>query len=298
VLISYSLNTDADAMIIRQIGKRGTLFTFDDKISVFLITGTRFHLLCDTHLGPDSMAEIRKFLQDHSLHDRVVIFNSHSDWDHIWGNCAFPGSCIIGQERCRERMEERGEYDLVENNSLKRGDVRITPPNLLFSTRLFLEDEEIEFSYAPGHTADSAICYDRTDSVLYLGDLVEDPIPYLDAGDLDQYLVTLRSLITHPAQILVSGHSGIVTRDLIVKNMKYISDIRDGIRVDSRIFTGYEQVHQWNLNQRIFLQYQGMISQMTGDRYDPVCLLKKTGDLHNISSDTLIQTLDEYLSCL
>ena len=285
-------------MIVQRMGTRGRCFTFDDGISLYLISGTRLHLLCDTHLGPESMTRIQEFLGDYPRPDRMVIFNSHSDWDHIWGNCAFPDSFIIGHETCRARMSERGEYDLMENSSQKRGNVRITLPNLTFSTRLVFEDEEIEIAYAPGHTIDSAVCYDRRDRILYLGDLAEDPIPYLDFHDLDRYLDTLRSILEHPADILVSAHSGVVTRDLIRKNMAYIADIRDGVREEPSRFGEYEQVHRWNLNQRIFLQYEPLVARKMGAGYSPVLLLRQAGDLHGISPEELKKNLSEYLAGL
>ena len=103
-------------MAIRQMGERGFLYTFDDDISVYLIAGSKGTIICDTHLGPASMEEVRDFLVSRNEPDPVMVFNSHSDWDHIWGNCAFPGSCIIAHETCRQRMLERGAFDLTANH--------------------------------------------------------------------------------------------------------------------------------------------------------------------------------------
>lgn len=283
-------------MIVQRIGDRGFYFTFDDNISLYLITSTRFYLFCDTHLGPESMVRIQEYMRDHHRPEQMMIFNSHSDWDHIWGNCAFPDSYIIGHETCRTRMIERGEYDLIQNSSQQQGNVLITLPNLTFSNRLVFEDEEIEFFHAPGHTIDCAVCYDKRDGVLYLGDLVEDPIPYLDFGDLDLYLDTLRLIMTHPAGVLVSSHSGIVTRDLIRKNMAYIADIRDCVNLDPSSFGEYERVHTWNLNQRIVLRYESLIRQKMGGEYLPVLLLRQAGDLHDISPGELKKNLGAYLA--
>ena len=282
-------------MNVQRIGNRGFLFTFDDDISLYLIACTRFHLLCDTHLGPDSMTLIQEFIRDYPRLDTIVIFNSHSDWDHIWGNDAFPDSFIIGHESCYTRMKERGEFDLNQNSSLQRGNVRLKPPNLTFSSRLVFEDEGVEISHAPGHTIDSAICYDRKDGVLYLGDLVEDPIPYLDYGDLDLYLDTLRSILVHPAAELISAHSGVVSRDLVRKNMAYIADIRAGYMQKTSAFAGYGRVHQWNLNQRILLEYEPLIRLKVGESDTLLSLLTLAGDLHDISPEDLKKNLREYL---
>lgn len=269
-------------MLVRHIGDRGTIVTFDENISLYLITGTRFHLLCDTHLGPDSMTEVEKYLKDDVRPDRMVIFNSHADWDHIWGNCAFPDSFIIAHETCRVRMQERGAFDLRENIAQVRGAVTIRLPSLTFADRLVLEDEDIEFSYTPGHTIDSAVCYDRKDKILYIGDLAEDPIPYLDAADLDQYLTTLQDLLDHEAEILVSAHSGIVSRDLIRKNMAYIMQVRDGILSDPAMFGDYAPVHQWNLNMRIIHEFEPRIREISGSDHTMISILSHLGDLHSL----------------
>jgi len=265
-------------MRVEQIGERGRLLTFDDSISLYLITGIHVHLLCDTHLGPVSMNEICEILTDIPTNHRLLIFNSHSDWDHIWGNSVFVNHLIIGHESCRQRMLERGAFDLAQNAAQKRGDIVLTPPNLTFSDRLTLEDEGIVFSHTPGHTTDSSVCYDTVDKVLYLGDLVEDPIPYLDAYDLDLYIDTLTSLLEHPARILVSAHSGLVTRDLIRENIAYIRAIREGVPMDPAMFGSYGAVHRWNLNMRIVHQVARQLD--SEGSMSLLQLLEQSGDLH------------------
>lgn len=283
-------------MRVQRIGSRGTILTFDDNISLFLITGTRLSILCDTHLGPLSMEEIQEWINIHAHTNRLVIFNSHSDWDHIWGNCAFPDIHIIGHETCRSRMMERGAFDLTTNRMEVRGNVRIVLPDCTFSDRFTLEDEEVEFAYAPGHTIDSSVCHDRRDGILYLGDLVEDPIPYLDYSDLDTYLDTLGRILAHPAAILVSAHSGVVTRELVRKNMAYITAIRDGTHKEDTVFGEYERVHRWNINQRIFLRFYPLAHEILGDRYSSVVLLEEAGDLHECSPEELEQNLRGFLT--
>ena len=171
------------------------MLTFDDDISVMIIIGTQHTVLCDTHLGPDSIQEINGFLASIDHPDNLFIFNSHSDWDHIWGNCAFPDSIIAAHTTCRKRMSERSAFDLVRNGGKTRGPVQILLPNLTFDSRLCLENDDIEFMHAPGHTIDSSVCLDRKGEILYVGDLVEDPIPI--SIDRDRWIYkTLESLVS------------------------------------------------------------------------------------------------------
>lgn len=276
-------------MLIRQMGTRGMMVTFDDQISLYLITCSRFYLLCDTHLGPESMAIVQQILDKEPRPEKTRIFNSHADWDHIWGNASFPGSLIIAHDSCRSRMAERGAFDLAHHATMTRGVVQIRLPDCTFSERLTFDDEGISFSHAPGHTIDSAICYDMVDQVLYLGDLVEDPIPYLDAADLDQYLATLQTLLDHPAQILVSAHSGPVSRDLIRSNMAYIRSFRDGAVFAPESFGGYAPVHRWNLNMHHIHSFLARMQGM-GIQIPLIGILELAGDLHTCSSEEL-QTL-------
>jgi glyoxylase-like metal-dependent hydrolase (beta-lactamase superfamily II) len=188
-------------------------------------------------------------------------------------------------------MEDRGIFDLNENRAQVRGDVVLRLPDLIFRDHLTLADEGIVFSAAPGHTVDSAICYDQRDKVLYLGDLVEDPIPYLDAVDLNQYLETLQSLWEHEAVTLVSAHSGIISRDLIQKNMGYIRNIRDGSPIDSSLFGEYAPVHQWNLNMRIIHEFLSPTPSPVRYEKSLVPVLAQVGDLHTRTREELLVLL-------
>ncbi len=75
---------------IIEVGNRGVIFQYKDQNLVYLIKGTKRLYLCDTHLGPKSMEAVKGYLQDNNLTNReLIIFNSHSDYDHNWGNCAY-----------------------------------------------------------------------------------------------------------------------------------------------------------------------------------------------------------------
>jgi len=216
---------------IEKISKRGTLFTFQEGDSLFtqdtcvylINTGEKL-FLCDTHVGPKSMAVVKDYINAEGLGDKeVIVFNSHGDWDHIWGNCAFPDSTIIAHDSCRRRILENGEKDLERfKGKYHDGSFELKLPNLTFDSRLNFEDYGIEFIYAPGHTVDSAICFDREDSVLFAGDLIEDPEPYLQYENLEVYIKSLEYIKSIKAGTVISGHSGIVDEDLINENISYI----------------------------------------------------------------------------
>ncbi|MCY6372306.1 MBL fold metallo-hydrolase [Clostridium ganghwense] len=217
-------------MKIKRVGSRGYMFTFfelvdtefDCSTNVYLIDGKDYLFLCDTYLGPKSMLEIKKFINKHLDEKPIIVFNSHSDWDHIWGNCFFKNSIIISHEICREDIEKNALYELNKYKEHCQGEVKIYIPNLTFKERLDFIDEDIEFFYSPGHTNNSASCFDRKDNVLFVGDNIENPQPYLTCNNFDIYEKTLNKYIEIQADYIIPGHGDVANYDLVRKNLKYI----------------------------------------------------------------------------
>jgi len=278
-----------------RVSDRTWMLTFDDDISVMIIIGTQHTVLCDTHLGPDSIQEINGFLASIDHPNNLFIFNSHSDWDHIWGNCAFPDSIIAAHTTCRKRMSERSAFDLVRNGGKTRGPVQILLPNLTFDSRLCLENDDIEFMHAPGHTIDSSVCLDRKGEILYVGDLVEDPIPYIDYDRIDGYIKTLESLVSSSIQVFISSHSGIITRDLIRSNISYLNAVLTGKEVDMSSFGVYKAVHQANLNTLIIFRYEALAREILGDTFSFETFWSGIPDQEGSDQESLENFLNEYL---
>ena len=281
---------------IEHISSRNRMLTFDDGISIHLILGKRFAFLCDTHLGPESMDYVKEYLKNEQKRLELVIFNSHSDWDHIWGNCAFPDSIVIGHTTCRKRIWERGQFDLNRLTSLTRGKVILRMPDLTFESRICFEDEEVEFFYAPGHTIDSSVCFDRKEKVLYIGDLVEDPIPYLDYEKLDIYLETLEMLYEFPSKLTISAHSGIIARDLIRSNIIYIRSVMDFMPLNTEIPGSYLSVHLININTLLMFNYEKVVRGILKDRFDFASFWSIVPDLESVKPVELQVIMDNYLS--
>ncbi|MFW9990479.1 MAG: MBL fold metallo-hydrolase [Candidatus Odinarchaeota archaeon] len=217
-------------MKIRNIGSRGTLFTFYDlseedyesPTNIYLINGNNHLFLCDTFLGPESMVEVKEYMDSHFTAKPIIVFNSHSDWDHHWGNCAFPNSIIIAHRICRDKILEKGEKSLMSLKRYHRGKITITPPNLVFEERISFPDEEVEFFYSPGHTKDSASCIDNRDGVLFAGDNIEQPIPYITDRDLSYYLKTLQDYLNLKIKSIIPGHGNVSDINLLKVNISYL----------------------------------------------------------------------------
>ena len=311
-------------MNIVRVGKRGVLFNYEDGdcpigggTSVYLINTDSKLFLCDTHMGYKSMDVVKEYIKENNLSNKeLIIFNSHSDWDHIWGNCAFEKETIIGHEKCRKIMQESAGYTLDILSKYKNGDVELKYPNVTFDNKLIFKDEGIEFIYAPGHTECSAICYDKMDSAIFVGDLVEDPYPILNYGDWDAYVKTLEFIKSLDANFIVTAHSEIVNESLVDENIKYIKDfircyeLNDTTKLnDKEILSSYNR----SLNVKLILEYEEAIKKALGDKFDYISYKRGFwGSLNidyeeldkeyiykqNIKKEDLIQAFESYIKKL
>lgn len=217
-------------MRVQKVKTRGYLFTFDDLIeeykcetSIYAINSNKYIFICDTYLGPRIMEKIAEYLKEACGEKPVVVFNSHSDWDHVWGNCYFQNELIISHRLCRERIERTGAESLeILLSRYQRGAVRLVSPNLIFEHEICFPDEGVRFFYTPGHTVDSASCFDEFDVVVYAGDNIESPNPYIQWDNLKEYKTTLENYMEMGCEVFISAHSGLVDKDIINENIKYI----------------------------------------------------------------------------
>lgn len=288
-------------MIIREIGCRGWLFTFEKaekpsagEVSILLIDGGARLFLCDTHLGPRSMEPVKAFIEDGPGNKELVVFNTHSDWDHIWGNCAFEKPVIVAHEECRKRILEIGRAELECFRGLQNGEVDLVPPNLTFSGRLAFEEEGVEFIHAPGHTSDSALCHDRAASVLFVGDLVEYPAPYLGWSDLETYIKTLEYIRGFPADIKICAHSGPFDEKLIDGNIRYIRDIIYGNPVNTKGLREFAHVHEHNLKSLLILKHEDLLRAKLGADFSRGSFRRRFADPGSFTGPELEKALGEY----
>ncbi|HWR38482.1 MAG TPA: MBL fold metallo-hydrolase [Patescibacteria group bacterium] len=280
-------------MQMQKIGSRGMLFTFEDQISVYRIRGRQRCFLCDTHLGSLSMAVVKPGMRDAGMTEPVV-FNTHSDWDHVWGNCAFPGALLVGHAACRSRLAERGTYELTEMAGYRRGTVELRLPEVIFDSRLAFAADDVEFFHAPGHTRDSSVCHDREDSVLFMGDLVEAPIPYLDDEDLPRYLQTLEMLRQFPARTKITAHSGVVDTELIEANMRYVEQMLSGKPIPAEVYRGAESVQRFNRNNRLLLPLEKLARERQEDTWNYGVFHRCFSDLKQVDEVVLQREIERY----
>ena len=252
-----------------EIGERGVIFQYNDENLVYLIKGDDKLFLCDTHEGPLSMDYVVDYIEKNNLTEKeLFIFNSHSDFDHVWGNCAFD-NIIIAHSFARKRLKETWDYYYEVKSKYHNGEVRLKLPDLIFNDTLKFCEEEIEFTHTPGHTIDSALCIDHRDKVAYVGDLVEFPIIVIGYYHLEQYIQSLKYIkrLADESYTIVTSHSGIADKSLIDDNMRYILNlIRDKeVDLDEERF---QNRHNFNKKNLMILRYEKTIKDKLGTDFD------------------------------
>jgi len=214
------------------------LFSYEDPYhtNVYIIFGDEHVFVLDTFLGNDSMKIVRQFIENEGCKGTpIVVFNSHADYDHYWGNGAFSDATIVGHEHCKERVLAEGEASLVKYADHQRGEIELIPPNRTFQEALRFEGEDVRFFHTPGHSLDSSSCFDERDRVLFVGDNVESPIPYLNHVNFDQYIRSLELYLELDWKYIIAGHDPLLEKsDLVKENIEYLRQFRDwSLDIDS-----------------------------------------------------------------
>ena len=216
-------------MRFERVGSRGFLFAFDEPYAtnVYVVAAPRNVYMLDTFLGPEPMRGVKACLAAEGVSGRpFVAFNSHADYDHYWGNQEFAGGWIVAHDSALRRVQQQGSESLRDYGRYAMGEVTITPPNLLFRKRLTLPLDGVEFIHTPGHTGDSASCWDSVDRVLYAGDNVESPFPQVNLLNLKDWQASLEECLRLGPEVVVSGHDPPSDTSLLRGILEYLKGLQ------------------------------------------------------------------------
>lgn len=218
-------------MEIRKVGSRGTLFTLNDlgiPTNIYVINAKQHVFILDTYLGPQIMQLINQYIKTQYGNKQVIVINSHSHWDHVWGNSLYESTIIISHVLCRKHMQQEEEEKLEKYKEYRKGDVVLTYPNLTFTDKMYFEEDNVLIYHTPGHTDDEISIIDGEDKVLFAGDNVERPIPYLMWKNLKQYIKTLEGYLSLDVEIIIGGHTACEDKSLIQHNLDYVTKVLKG----------------------------------------------------------------------
>ena len=194
--------------------------------NIGLIVGDEDLLVIDSRSHPHHGRVLRDHIGEVSSLPVRWLVNTHWHWDHCFGNAAFPEAVIVGHERCRRALVERGAAELdrlkwvdwfPESERPWLDEVEILPPTLVFDQRtpLWAGGRVVELSHHGwGHTdADIVVA---VDDVTFVGDLVEEGNPpSFDDGYPRSWVETLRTLLLRLGAVVVPGHGDVVDRGFV-----------------------------------------------------------------------------------
>jgi glyoxylase-like metal-dependent hydrolase (beta-lactamase superfamily II) len=152
------------------------------------------------------MEEVKKYLEENKLLTKpVIIFHTHHHYDHIGNNYLIDSAVIIGHHLSLEKFQD--SIDLLKKYDAYKDEAeKLLFPNMTFSDRLVFVDEGVEFFYSPGHTEDSASCYDSVDKTLIIGDSVVRPLASINWHNLDRFIETLENYKKIEFNKIILGH--------------------------------------------------------------------------------------------
>lgn len=270
-------------MKVQKIGSRGLLFVFPDfqvfsqvslTIQIYVIIGYKHIFICDTGVEADQMETLKQYLKDQDLDRKpIIVFNTHFHNDHISGNKVFKHAQIISHILCRQKMIQAIKAENKEDEkTLEYKDP--TLPSIVFQDRLIFYDDNIEFFYSPGHSEDSASCYDQIDKILLIGDNLVDPLPLLTWHRFDKYIKTLQNYCDIDSKTVILGHNLILHDNSFIKEtMAYIEKFRS-FKVDTSIFTPIHATwYRWSLI------YVGISLKETGNEEEALKYFKHVREL-------------------
>ena len=182
--------------------------TNDYDLNLGLILGIKHNFVIDTGLGSGSVEPVLEYIGNDSK--PIVVINTHSHWDHIWGNWVFGNSLIISHTTCYELEDRYWDDALQEFAESIDGQVQKCLPNMVFEGRLYMPDDRIVIFHTPGHSKDSISVYDSVDRILYAGDNIgdteEEIVPWIGT-DLTTFQGLIETYKQYNFDICISGHN-------------------------------------------------------------------------------------------
>lgn len=207
----------------------------DKLVRSFLIRSQNYVILHDTMLGPLCGAWLKAWAASLGGGRQLLIYNSHADWDHYWGNQVF-SEPILGSSLSPERVRvSSGPQELARKRSEypdHYAPVVPTPPTILFREGGVIDGGDLTFHFlpTPGHRHDHLSLWIPEIATLFPADSVEDPFPLFDdAGGfqvIEQEKQTLETLLGLKPRWVMPCHAEPEAGDRLIRsNLDYVKNM-------------------------------------------------------------------------
>jgi len=144
----------------------------DATVNMALILGMKHNFLIDTGVGANSSLPLLEIIKDSTK--PLIVINTHGDWDHVYGNCAFEDGIIIAHALAHQKIDEGWEADakmVAESERIVDGEVRKVLPNVTFDSTIYFPADGLTIFHTPFHTTGDISIYDSVDKILHIGDM-------------------------------------------------------------------------------------------------------------------------------
>tara|TARA_B100002052_G_C15801847_1_gene561482 strand:+ start:154 stop:1011 length:858 start_codon:yes stop_codon:yes gene_type:complete len=206
-----------------------------------IIVGDDSVLVIDSLRVPSFARDLKSDVKKITDKPIKYVVDTHSHWDHSWGNEEFLDSTIIGHDNCYKEMTDP---DIIEHwkNTLdtsplwKDADwsaetkiVTVTPPNLTFSNSMTLHvgDHEVVLMYlGKAHTSSDIYIHLPKEDLLFTGDVIQKQrMPYLGDGYPKDWPETDEKIVNLNINNFVPGHGDLGKHSDMVDAKDFIHDL-------------------------------------------------------------------------
>ena len=210
---------------------------------VFIIVSERYVVIVDTLVNAETAQLLLDIARPYLDRRRLLIVNTHADFDHAWGNQLFfdadsrARAPIIGSRACASRLRSIEEQNRLsqlraEQPAIYR-DVHLCPPDMLLDNSLTIDggDLSVQLFATPGHTPDHCSIYLPEIRMLLAGDAAESPFPLPDDGGLGDLRASLRRLEAFEAHAAFYCHAPVDSGPALIRhNIQYFDTLEKRCR--------------------------------------------------------------------
>jgi glyoxylase-like metal-dependent hydrolase (beta-lactamase superfamily II) len=236
-----SETSSAESADVVEVPSRGwdarvRVFLSRDEVETFVLTTQRYLVVVDTGTTPAVSAAIMESVKGDLAGRRLLVVNTHADYDHAWGNATFADdgpspAPIIASKLARERLlgqESRDRLERMRRQDETLNKVSLVAPTLTFDGDFQIDggDLTVQLLATPGHTPDHVSIWIPELNLILAGDAAEFPFPWIDTpADMPLLRDSLRRLVALEPFMVLPCHGETTMPDLLTNNLAYFDEL-------------------------------------------------------------------------
>jgi glyoxylase-like metal-dependent hydrolase (beta-lactamase superfamily II) len=236
-----SESSSAESAEVVEVPSRGwdarmRVFFSRDEVETFVLTTQRYLIVVDSGTTPAVSATIMEMVKSDLPGRRLLVVNTHADYDHAWGNATFADdgpypAPIIATRLARERLlgqESRDRLERMRQQDETLNEVQLVTPTLTFDGDFQIDGGDLtaQLLATPGHTPDHVSIWIPELKLVLAGDAAEFPFPWIDTpADMPLLRESLRRLVALEPFMVLPCHGETTTPNLLTNNLAYFDEL-------------------------------------------------------------------------